>query len=71
MPTQTGTAREYENSQGSGGLIRDYTIVNVAARSAKQISMRQMLNMPPFNLEHLTYASGAVRGAESHVEREG
>jgi hypothetical protein len=33
--------------------------------------MRLMLDMPPFNLEHLTYTADAVIGAESHRELEG
>ena len=71
LPTQTEKAREYENAQGSGALIRDYTIGDAYARSAKQVSMRLMLDMPPFNLEHLTYASEAMVGVESRVEWEG
>jgi len=71
LPPQTEKAREYGQAQGGVAEIRDYTIVNVEVRSARQISMRAMLDMPPFNLEHLTYAAGAVVGAESHLELEG
>jgi len=71
LPTQTDKAREYEASHGSGATVRDYTVGRAHARSAKQISLRQMLAMPPFNLEHLTYRSDAVLGAESHAEWEG
>jgi hypothetical protein len=71
LPTQTKKAREYEQAHDDGAEIRDYTIGNVEVRSAKEISMRVMLSMPPLNLEHLTYAAGAVIGAESHLELEG
>jgi hypothetical protein len=54
LPTQTENAREYEQTQGGKTEIRDYTIANVEVRSAKQISMRLMLDMSPLNLEHLT-----------------
>jgi hypothetical protein len=30
-----------------------------------------MLSMPPLNLEHLTYASDAIVGAQSHIDWEG
>jgi hypothetical protein len=71
LPTQTEKAREYENAQRSGAIIRAYTIGDAKARSARQVSMRLMLEMPPLNLEHLTYASEEIVGAESHVEWEG
>ncbi len=71
LPIQTTSAREYEAARGSGVAIRDYTIGQAHARSAARVSMRQMLRMPPFNLEHLTYASEAIVGAESHIEWEG
>jgi hypothetical protein len=71
LPIQTTSAREYEAIRGNGAAIRDYTIGQAHARSATKVSMRQMLSMPPFNLEHLTYESGAIVGAESHIEWEG
>lgn len=71
LPKETERAREYEQTQGGGAEIRDYTIANVEVRSARDISMRLMLDMPPFNLEHLTYAAHAVIGAESRIELEG
>jgi hypothetical protein len=71
LPVQTTSAREYEATRGSDATIRDYTIGAAHARSAAKVSMRQMLSMPPFNLEHLTYGSAAIVGAESHVEWEG
>jgi len=70
LPTETEKAREYEQARSSGAEIRDYTIVNVEARPAKEISMRLMLSMPPLSLEHLTYAA-SVSGTESHLELEG
>jgi len=71
LGAQAEKAREYEQAQGNGVEIRDYTIANVEVRSARQISMRLMLAMPPFNLEHLTYTANAVIGAESRMEFEG
>jgi hypothetical protein len=71
LPAETDKARDYETARGTGAEIRSYTIGAAVARSAKQVSMRQMLDMPPLNLEHLTYVSDAIAGAESHVEREG
>jgi hypothetical protein len=70
LPLQTEKAREYEATKGSGANIRDYTIANTAARSAKEVSMRLMLDMPPFNLDYLTFGADEITGAESHVERE-
>lgn len=54
LPTQSEKAREHEQARRSNAEIREYTISNVEVRSAKQISMRLMLDMPPLNLEHLT-----------------
>ena len=54
LPVETEKAREYEATRGTGAEIRGYTIGTAAARSARQVSMRQMLEMPPLNLEHLT-----------------
>jgi hypothetical protein len=71
LPTQTDKVREYEQTQGSGAEIRDYTIADVHVRSTRHVSMRLMLDMPPFNLEHLTYRAHAVVGAESRIELEG
>lgn len=71
LPTETQRAREYEASQGSDAPIRDYTIGRVLARPTAQVSLRQLLAMPPLNLEHLTYRSDTILGAESHVEWEG
>lgn len=71
LPTQTEKAREYEQARSSGAEVRDYTIANVDARSAKEISMRVMLSMPPLSLDHLTYTASGVVGAESHLELEG
>lgn len=71
LPVQAEKAREYERAHGSNAEVRDYRIVNVEVRSAKEISMRVMLSMPPFDLEHLTYAAEAIVGAQSHPELEG
>jgi hypothetical protein len=71
LPAETGKARAYEAARGTGAEIRGYTIGVVVARSSRQVTMRQMLEMPPLNLEHLTYASDAVAGAETHAELEG
>jgi hypothetical protein len=70
LPVQTQRAREYEATKGSGADIRDYTVAHAAPRPATKVSMRQMLQMPPFNLEHLTYGSQEITGAESHIEWE-
>jgi hypothetical protein len=70
LPAQTKKAREYEATKGIGAQIRYYTVVNAAPRPATKVSMRQMLQMPPFNLEHLTYGSQQISGAESHIEWE-
>jgi hypothetical protein len=71
LPVQTTSAREYEAARGNDATIRDYTIGTAHARSAAKVSMRQMLSMPPLNLEHLTYASDAIVGAQSHIDWEG
>jgi hypothetical protein len=71
LPTQTEKAREYEATHGSHAPIRDYSIGQALARSATKVSLRQLLAMPPLNLEHMTYQSDAILGAESHVEWEG
>lgn len=71
LPLQTEQAREYEAAYGNGAPIRDYTVGQAHARSAKQVSLRQTLAMPPLNPEHLTYRADAILGAESHVEWEG
>lgn len=71
LPTQSEKAREHEQARRSNAEIREYTISNVEVRSAREISMRLMLDMPPFNLEHLTYAADTVVGVESRVELEG
>lgn len=70
LPLETEKAREYEKTDGTGAEIRGYTVGAAVARSANRVSMRQMLEMPPLNLERLTYASDVVTGAESNVERE-
>lgn len=71
LPIQTEKAREYEAAQGSAAPIRDYVVGQALARPANRVSLRQLLAMPPLNLEHLTYQSGAIIGAESHLEWEG
>jgi hypothetical protein len=71
LPKEAEKAREREQLAGSNAEIRDYTITPVQVRSARQISMRLMLEMPPFNLEHLTYAADTIVGAESRIELEG
>jgi hypothetical protein len=71
LPTQIEKAREYETAHGSAAPIRDYIIGQVIARPANRVSLRQLLAMPPLNLDHLTYQSDAIIGAESHVEWEG
>jgi hypothetical protein len=70
LPTETQRAREYEAAYGSEASIRDYTIGRVLARPTAQVSLRQLLAMLPLNLEHLTYRSDLILGAESHVEWE-
>lgn len=67
LPTETHRAREYEAAHGGDAPIRDYTIGHALARPTAQVSLRQLLSMPPLNLEHLTSRSDAVLGAESHV----
>ncbi len=70
LPTETQRAREYEAAHGGDAPIRNYTIGRVLARPAAQVSLRQLLAMPPLNLEYLTYHSDAIIGAESHIEWE-
>ena len=45
---ETEKAREYEATRGTDAEIRSHTIGAAVAGSAKQVSMRQMLEMPPF-----------------------
>jgi hypothetical protein len=71
LPIQTKKAREYEAAHRSTARIRDYTIGRALARPADRVSLRQLLAMPPLNLEHLTYRSHAIVGAEAHIEWEG
>ena len=71
LPTETQRAREHEAAHGGDAPIRDYTIGDTLARPTAQVSLRHLLAMPPLNLEHLTYRSAVVLGAESHVEWEG
>jgi hypothetical protein len=71
LPTQIEKAREYEAAHGSAAPIRDYIIGQAIARPANRVSLRQLLAMPPLNLEHLTYHSDDIIGAESHLEWEG
>jgi hypothetical protein len=70
LPIETQCAREYEAAHGGDAPIRNYTIGHVLARPTAQVSLRQLLAMPPLNLEHLTYRSDAILGAESHTEWE-
>jgi hypothetical protein len=71
LPTQAAKARDYEAAHGGGGSIRGYTIGSVRARPANHVNLRQMLLMPPLNLEHVTYRSDSILSAESHLEWEG
>jgi hypothetical protein len=70
LPIDTQRAREYEAAHGTDAPVRTYTISHVLARPTAQVSLRQLLAMPPLNLEHLTYRSDAILGAESHTEWE-
>lgn len=71
LPDQTQRARGLAAKQGGRVAVRDFEVVALTALPLTRLTMRMMLEMPPVNVEHLTYGRAGIRGAEPHVEFEG
>jgi hypothetical protein len=53
-----------------GDAVREFEIVALDAVPLDRMTMRLALEMPPLNLEYLTYRRDDIVGAEPHVELE-
>jgi hypothetical protein len=70
LPDRVRRARAFSAERG-GQEIRDFEVVALQAVPLDRMTLRTMLDMPPLNLEYVTYRRGAIAGAEPHVEGEG
>ena len=62
-----GAAHERANRRRSAlGLaeVVPHTLSDIVATPSNKVSLRQLLQFPAFNLEHLTYSGEAIAGAE-------